>query len=100
MNPEKLWSIINPGFGVIGMFLGAILAIIGHGVNKMSPRQPRNLIVPKKYPFVSPNVSKPIESSVESKSTSLKYCPQCGDKFILPNQKFCGNCGFEINNIL
>jgi hypothetical protein len=96
----SIWSILNPGFGVIGMFFGAILAIIGHGVNKMSPRQPRDLIVSKKSPFVRPIVSKPIESSVEPKSTSLKYCPKCGDKFILPDQKFCSNCGFEINNIL
>lgn len=95
----SIWSIINPGFGVIGMFLGAILAIIGHAVSKMSHKQPRDLIVPKKIPFVSSPVSKPIETSVESRSTTFKYCPNCGDKFTIPDQKYCGNCGFEINNI-
>lgn len=95
----SLWSVISPGFGVIGMFLGAILSIIGHGISKMSPRQPRDVIVLKKAQFVSSPASKSSEFSVESSPPSLKYCPMCGDKFIRQDQKFCGNCGFEIKDI-
>jgi hypothetical protein len=95
----SIWSVINPGFGVIGMFMGAILAIIGHAINKISPRQPKDIIVPKKTPFISSTVRKPIELSAESDVPSFQYCPKCGDKFLRPDQKFCGNCGFEIKNI-
>jgi len=52
--PFSFWGQVNPGFGVIGMFLGASLSIIGYGVSKMSSRQPREVIIPMKKQFMSP----------------------------------------------
>jgi len=40
----SFWSIINPGFGVIGMFIGSILSIIGYGGAKISMKQKREPI--------------------------------------------------------
>ncbi len=94
----SLWSMVNPGFGVIGMFLGSIVSIIGHGVLVKVPKRPAEVIVPMKEQFMRPSISQPGELATESGIPSVKFCPMCGDKLIRLDQKFCSNCGFEIKS--
>ncbi len=86
----SFWSNINPGFGVIGMFLGGIVSLIGYGVSKMSPRQATDIFVAKKTEFMrSEKEIHPTPSSI------FKFCPMCGYKIVKTDQKFCVNCGFQ-----
>ena len=91
----SLWALINPGFGVIGMFLGGALSLIGYGVSKISPKEAREVIIPMKKEFMrSENgISQPSEASV------FKFCPNCGYKIIKVDNRFCTNCGFELKGL-
>ncbi|MFX1378283.1 MAG: hypothetical protein ACFFA4_04245 [Promethearchaeota archaeon] len=95
----SLWSVISPGFGVIGMFLGGILSIVGHVISKTSPKQPREVIVPMKEQFMRPTADQSNDLAVELGTRTVKFCPMCGDKLIKINQKFCSSCGFNFMNI-
>ncbi|MFX0144169.1 MAG: zinc-ribbon domain-containing protein [Candidatus Hodarchaeota archaeon] len=92
----SLWLAVDPGFGVIGMFLGGILSIVGHGVSKMKPRE---AILPMKEQFMSPTISHPDTSVAVLGTSSFKFCPDCGEKIVQANQKFCVNCGFELKGV-
>lgn len=92
----SFWSYMNPGFGVIGMFIGSILSIIGYGVAKISMKQ-------KREPIQLPSEGMPIivkqESTTPTTSIPIgktKFCPECGTKLSKENQKFCMDCGTEI----
>ncbi|MFX0039020.1 MAG: hypothetical protein ACFFCY_14915 [Promethearchaeota archaeon] len=92
----SLWSVVDPGFGVIGLFLGGILSIIGYGISKMKPRE---AILPMKEQFMGPTISQSSVSATELGTTSFKFCPNCGDKLMQANQKYCVNCGFELKDV-
>ncbi|MFX1389792.1 MAG: hypothetical protein ACFE9Z_07015 [Promethearchaeota archaeon] len=86
------WQNVNPGFGVIGMFIGSIISLIGIGVLKSRTRPPLEVIVPMKKEIVnSVGESTPI-------GQSMKFCPECGHKILNSSHKFCVNCGFQIES--
>lgn len=91
----SLWAYISPSFGVIGMFLGGAVSLIGYGVSKMSPKETREVIIPMKKEFVRPEngISQPSEVGV------FKFCPECGYKIMSKEQRFCTNCGFELKGV-
>jgi len=91
----SLWTFISPGFGVIGMFLGGALSLIGYGVSKISPKEPREVIIPMKKEFMrSENgISQP------SEAPDFKFCPNCGYNIMSKEQRFCTNCGFEFRGV-
>jgi hypothetical protein len=91
----SFWGYFNPGFGIIGIFLGAGLTIIGYGVSKMSPRQPREVILPMKKAFPTPRKS----FGEASEATPFKFCPNCGHKIVNVYNRFCTNCGIEFRAI-
>jgi hypothetical protein len=87
----SFWSTVNPGFGIIGIFLGGIISIIGYGVTKVQPQPTREAIFPVKKDF--------IRSNVRSSTSTFKFCPSCGHDIIKPDQKFCIECGFQFENV-
>ncbi|UCC19316.1 MAG: zinc ribbon domain-containing protein [Promethearchaeota archaeon] len=93
--PTSFWSTINPGFGVIGMFLGGAVSIIGYGISRMKPQETREIILPMKKEFIKTG-----EVAISADLTkSFRFCPNCGHQIYKQEQRFCTNCGFEFNGI-
>jgi hypothetical protein len=86
------WELFNPSFGVIGPFFSAILAFIGAGVFRYYSKRIEDLIPSKMGIFEKKG---PIIKSMGG----LNFCPECGQKIISVTQRFCMNCGFELQNI-
>lgn len=97
----SIWTNLNPGFGVIGMFLGGILSLIGHVVSKMSPVQPKEVIVPMKKQFMSPEqaYTEPSPVATDLAQSSFKFCPMCGYKMMKADQRYCVNCGEQFGRV-
>lgn len=93
LGPSSLsfWEVINPNFGVIGMFLGAGFAIGGYAISKYGAKQRDETIyvLNRARSSSSPLVS--IKSGM-----SVKFCPECGTKAEEEFQHFCSNCGFKL----
>ncbi len=87
----SFWEYINPGFGVIGPFLGAVLSLIGYAAAKMSPKLPKEVIT-----LTKPEAPTPYDYS--QVPHSFKFCPTCGEKVVDTNQKYCINCGFNLKS--
>ena len=89
--PISFWDFANPGFGVIGMFFGAVFAITGYALSKYNTKYRGETVflprveVPMKLP------STPIDSA-----SAINFCPQCGQKILTEAQGFCTNCGGEL----
>jgi len=64
----------------------------------MSPKQPREVIVPMKKEFARQEISPPREIT-ESTLNSFKFCPMCGHQISTTEQRFCTNCGHELKGI-
>jgi len=90
----SFWAFTSPGFGVIGMFLGSIIPIIGYVVSKQGIKRRRDLdFIPKKSVGMK-SVSIPI-----TVGSALNFCPECGEKTADFTQSFCMKCGFEFPKI-
>ena len=90
----SFWGLTSPGFGVIGMFLGSVITIIGYAVSKYGSKQRRDVdFIPKKDPIMK-SITTPI-----SVGSTFNFCPECGKKIISETQRFCMQCGFELQNI-
>ncbi|MBY8992318.1 MAG: zinc ribbon domain-containing protein [Candidatus Lokiarchaeota archaeon] len=87
----SFWETNNPGFGVIGMFLGSGFAIGGYIISKYGAKQRDEVI------FVANRNEISISTLASAKSgMSIKYCPECGTKAEEELQHFCRNCGFKL----
>lgn len=91
----SFWSFFNPGFGVIGMFLGSILSIVGYGGARVSVKQRRETIQPLQEGMVIAGDRIPTASTTHQ-IEKIKFCPECGSKLSKENQKFCMDCGTAI----
>lgn len=90
----SFWSAYNVGFGVIGMFLGAIFGMIGYGVSKYMAKQRGEVkFLPKKGFQIK------FSSDPTITASNFNFCPECGQKIISETQRFCMNCRFELRNI-
>lgn len=78
----KLWTGGDsyPGFAFIGPFIGGALVIISVIASKKI--KPREVIT---------------KTSMIAKRSQLNYCPECGQKLLSKEGKFCTSCRFEIN---
>ncbi len=86
------WSYLDPGFGVIGMFLGSGLMIIGFGISKYYKKRQLEVTMPKKR----------IDVEITPSDIPLgivKFCPECGQKVVTSEQKFCIGCGYELQQL-
>lgn len=89
---RSFWGTINPGFGVIGMFLGSGFALGGYVISKYGAKQRDEII------FIANQDKTSISSFVSAKSgTSIKFCSKCGTKTEEDLQDFCRNCGFKLH---
>lgn len=84
-----IWDIYQPGFAIIGPFIGGVLAIIGGIASKtIKPgEKPISIQEMKKYIIKMPG---------ENKMGKFNYCPECGQELFHKEYKFCSNCGFEL----
>jgi len=90
----SFWAFTSPGFGVIGMFLGSIIPIIGYAVSKQGIKRRRDLdFIPKK------SIEMKSESTPIAVGSALNFCPECGQKTADFTQRFCMKCGFEFTKI-
>ncbi len=84
------WENMDPGFGVIGIFIGAVISLIGTAVSSYMVRQGQRVITPyKQLPMERPNLQ-PLTP------TTPKFCPMCGNKIMNITFKFCSNCSFKL----
>ena len=89
----SFWNIFNPGFGVIGMFIGSILPIIGYGVARVSIKQKREPIQPAQEGMI---IAKVPAVTTTPQTGKIQFCSECGSKLSKENQKFCMDCGTAI----
>ena len=82
------WDYMDPGFGVIGVFLGAVISLIGTAVSSYMARQKQRVMVPYKQ--------LPMQKPQPLPTTTPKFCPMCGNKIENETFKFCSNCGFKL----
>lgn len=96
----SFWGFYSPGFGVIAPFLSGILSIIGYVISKVSPKQPREVIIPMKQEYLKTENGYTVPSQVDTDLTrsSFKFCPLCGYEIQETGQRFCGNCGELFKN--
>ena len=86
VNMLGFWDLMDPNFGIIGIFLGSGLVLLGFGVGFTDFDKIREPIqLPTK---TTPTTSTPIGKT--------KFCPECGSKLIKENQKYCMECGTAI----
>ena len=83
------WEVFNPSFGVIGPFLSATLAFVGAGVFRYYSKRKEDLI-PSKMGILEK------KGPIIKLTKGLNFCPECGQKIISVTQRFCLNCGFEL----
>lgn len=90
----SFWSFMIPGFGVIGLFIGVILSLIGYGIARMHLKRKKE---------ITKASTKDIPSSISEEKVpvqiTLQFCPNCGNKILAEYQKFCINCGFKFEDI-
>ncbi|NHJ21655.1 MAG: zinc ribbon domain-containing protein [Candidatus Lokiarchaeota archaeon] len=95
------WLEFSPSFGMVLPFISAIVLFVGIGLFRKyskhrgdyiafgSSNVPRNDIVPSKTD---------VATRYNPPSTAMKilnYCPECGNKVLRADTKFCTNCGFK-----
>ena len=86
------WDVFNPGFGIIALFLSAVLSFIGVGLFQYYSKR-KDAIVPQRMDII------PEYTPVSKTMGSLNYCPECGHKNLLSDAKFCTDCGFKFLKI-
>jgi len=82
------WEVFSPGFGIIALFLSAVLSFIGVGLFQYYSKR-KDAIVPQRMDII------PEYTPVSKTMGSLNYCPECGHKNLLTGAKFCTDCGFK-----
>ncbi len=82
------WDAFSPGFGIVLLFLSAVLSFIGVAVFQYYSKREEDIIPPRMDPI-------PDYIPVSKTMGNLKYCPECGNKNLLNDAKFCTNCGFK-----
>ena len=88
-----IWDVYDPGFAVIGPFLGGALAIISGIASKT--------IKPREEPFITKDFKKHITKiPTEVTVGQINFCPDCGKRILNEESRFCTNCGFEINLVM
>jgi hypothetical protein len=97
---QSWWTFMEPGFGVIGIFLGAMISIIGTAIANYQIRQKQRSGVPfiekqrYKYPY-SAN-----QGTYKSQQVfTPKFYPMCGNEVAIRDSKFCIECGFELGKV-
>ncbi|TES95078.1 MAG: zinc ribbon domain-containing protein [Promethearchaeota archaeon] len=86
------WDAFNPGFGIILLFLSAVLSFVGVGVFQYYSKRKED-IVPLRMDTGKDYI--PVSKTMGS----LNFCPECGFKNLLIDAKFCTNCGFKFFKI-
>ena len=93
---QSWWDVMDPGFGVIGIFLGATISIIGIAIANylISQKQRMQIHYIEKQQYTIPQSSN--QGSYKTQQMSVpKFCPLCGSKVLISDSKFCMECGFE-----
>jgi len=85
---EKFWDWFDVNFGIISPFIGATMGFIGVALyyyylkEKAGIREPKKETIGEKEPL-------------KEKPTTLRFCPQCGQKIEQEGVTFCPSCGFK-----
>ena len=74
------WDYSDPGFGIVGLFIGSGISIVGY-------RYSRKTSIKK-------------DAIIHKKDIHLSYCPECGNELRTEIKKFCVNCGYNLRNKL
>ncbi len=101
----RFWGIYyhSPGFGVIGIFLGAAIPIVSVAIlfkvdleaTKEKVKKPKKVKVPiiKKKPKEEEVIKQP--EFVKREELGARFCPSCGTP-IAPEHAFCESCGADL----
>ena len=85
---EEFWDWFDVNFGIIAPFIGAVVAFIGVALyyyylkEKAGIREPKREAIGEKEPL-------------KEKLTTLRFCPECGQKIEQEGVTFCPSCGFK-----
>ena len=86
-----VWDIYEPGFAIIGPFIGAALAIIAGVASKTIKPREEPIRIAEIKDFITKTAPAPAPTIGQ-----INFCPECGQKLIQKGSKFCVNCGFEL----
>ena len=94
---SQFWDLMTPNFGIIGIFLSSTLILVGFGVGFTDFGKARESIhiSTEGMTTYGPQVIPPA-TSASKLPTSVNFCPECGVKITNTTQKYCINCGIEI----
>jgi len=70
------WDYSDPDFGIVGLFIGSGISIVGYRYSRKSSI--------KKDPII------------HKKDIPKSYCPECGNELRTEIKKFCVNCGYDL----
>ncbi|MFW9941476.1 MAG: zinc ribbon domain-containing protein [Candidatus Thorarchaeota archaeon] len=73
---REFWDYSDPGFGIVGLFIGSGISILGYGYSRKSGIKEDVIIYKKEIP--------------------VSYCPKCGNELKTETKKFCVNCGYDL----
>lgn len=88
----SFWEIIDPGFGVIGMFLGSGFAIGGYAISRYGTKQRDEVIL-----ITSQKGTLRSSPASDQFGLGFKFCPECNMKTRDELQRFCVNCGYKLD---
>ena len=93
------WDVFNAGLGIILPFISATISFIGVGVFRYYSKRKDYILQPKIstiIEYTTPKIGTINEYVPVSKTMgSPNFCPECGNKIIHADAKFCTNCGFK-----
>lgn len=89
-----LWDVYEPGFAIIGPFIGAGLTIAGGVASKVIKPPEEAIKIEERQDFIEKVPTKTI-SPTEPISNEILFCPECGKKRLYTESKYCSHCGFE-----
>ncbi len=82
------WDAFQPSFGIFLPFISATISFIGVGVFRYYSKR-KDDIIPPKFDTVKEYI--PVSKTMGS----LNYCPECGNKILYADAKFCTNCSYK-----
>jgi hypothetical protein len=87
----SFWDSYDPGFAIIAPFITGALLIVAKIAIKVIGKREEIIMIERDKFQISDSINK-------GESKRIKYCPQCGQKIMYKQGKFCSSCGYRFGS--